>query len=72
MKISKIEVDHEACIGCGTCTTIAPGTYQLNENNKSTVIDVNGDDADTALLAAQSCPVQAIKIWDEEGKQIFP
>jgi len=72
MKISKIEIDRDQCIGCGTCVTIAPGVFKLDEDNKSTVIDVNGADADTELLAAQSCPVQAIKVFDEKGKQIFP
>jgi len=71
-KISKIVVDHNLCIGCGTCTTIAPGVFKLDENNKSTVIDLNGADADTVLLAAQSCPVMAISVYDEDGKQILP
>lgn len=71
-KISKIIVDRELCIGAAPCVTVAPGVFQLDEENKAYVVDQEGDDFDTILLAAQSCPVQAIILFDEEGKQIFP
>lgn len=70
--ISKIEVDRELCIGAAPCVTIAPGVFQLDDENKAYVVDPNSTDAETILLAAQSCPVQAIIIYDEEGKQIYP
>jgi len=72
MKISKVVVDHNLCIGCGTCVTIAPGVFEMNENNKSVVLDASAADPETVLMAAQSCPVMAISVFDEEGKQIFP
>jgi ferredoxin len=52
--------------------TVAPGVFQLDEENKAYVVDQNGADADTILLAAQACPVQAIKVFDENGVQIYP
>ncbi len=71
-KISKIVVDRDACIGAAPCITVAPGVFQLDEENKAYVVDMNAADDDTILLAAQSCPVQAISVFDEEGKQIYP
>lgn len=72
LKISKVEVDRELCIGAAPCVTIAPGVFQLDEENKAYIVDQNGADAETILLAAQSCPVQAIIVYDEDGKQIYP
>jgi ferredoxin len=72
LKISKIEVDRDACIGAAPCVTVAPGVFQLDEENKAYVVDQNAADADTILLAAQACPVQAIKIFDEDGNQVYP
>jgi len=58
-KIVKIEVDREACIGAAPCVTVAPGVFQLDEENKAIIVDAKGADDDTILLAAESCPVQA-------------
>lgn len=70
--ISKIVVDRDACIGAAPCVTVAPGVFQLDEDNKAYIVDEHGADAETILLAAQACPVQAIILFDESGKQIYP
>lgn len=72
MKISKIVIDRDACIGAAPCVTVAPGVFQLDEENKAYLVDEHGADDETILLAAQACPVQAIFLYDEEGKQIYP
>jgi ferredoxin len=71
-KISKIEIDSALCIGDGTCEIIATKTFKLNSEGKSTVIKPWADDEEEITRAAQSCPVLAIKLFDEIGKQIFP
>jgi len=70
--ISKIVVDRDLCIGAAPCVTVAPGVFQLDDENKAYVVDPNGADAETILLAAQACPVQAIFLYDENGNQIYP
>lgn len=71
-KIAKIVVDRDLCIGAAPCVVVASKVFQLDKDNKAVVIDQHGADDDTILLAAQSCPVQAIALFDEEGNQIFP
>lgn len=71
-KIAKIEVDRELCIGAAPCVVVAPKVFQLDNENKAVVQDAHGADDDTILLAAQSCPVQAISLYDEEGNKIYP
>ncbi|MFL5825433.1 MAG: ferredoxin [Thermoleophilaceae bacterium] len=69
----RIEVDRELCFGFGDCVDSAPAVFQLDDENKSVVVDPDGADRDTILGAAQDCPVDAIAIIDEEtGEQIFP
>lgn len=65
LKISKVVVDRDLCIGAAPCVTVAPGVFQLDEENKAVVIDAKGADDETILLAAQACPVQAIIVYDE-------
>lgn len=68
-----VEVDHSACIGAAPCTAMAPNTFGLNDDGKAVILDgVATDDMDTILNAARSCPVAAIIIKDETGKQVFP
>jgi len=72
LKIGKVEVDRDLCIGAAPCVTVAPAVFQLDEENKAVIIDEKGADDETILLAAQSCPTQAIILYDEEGNQIYP
>lgn len=82
-----IKVDPDLCIGAASCVTIAPETFQLNDENKAVVLDhgtepggrtyertmeVTEAEQETIMLGAQSCPTLAIFIYDESGKQLFP
>ena len=71
-KIAKIYVDRELCIGAASCVAIAPGVFQLDEENKAYVVSPEGADDETILLAAKSCPTRAILVFDEDGNQIYP
>jgi len=71
-RIAKIYVDRDLCIGAASCVAIAPGVFQLDEENIAYVVDQNAADNETILLAAQSCPTKAIILIDEDGRQIYP
>ena len=72
VKICKIEVDRDLCIGAGPCVTFAGETFQLDETGKAYVLDKIGNTAEEILNAAMSCPVLAIKIYDESGNLLYP
>ena len=72
VKIGKIVVDRDLCIGAASCIAVAPGVFELDGENKAVVYNDKGADDETILLAAKSCPTQAIIVYDEEGNQIFP
>lgn len=70
--ISKIVVDRDLCIGAATCVTIAPETFQMDDENKAILVNLTGNDAETILMAAESCPTKAIFLYDENGEQVYP
>lgn len=72
LKIGKIVVDRNLCIGAASCIAIAPGVFELDAENKAVVHNPQGADAETILLAAKSCPTMAIHVFDENGNQIYP
>jgi ferredoxin len=68
-----IAVDRELCYGFGDCVDSAPGVFELDDEDKSVVVDPNAQPRDDILMAAQDCPVDAIIITDPEtGEQLYP
>ncbi len=59
----RIEVDREKCMGQGTCEFYAPGTFALDDEGISKVVDPEGDPEEKVVLAAQGCPTQAIAVY---------
>ena len=88
VKIARLMIDRNLCIGAGSCIAVAPSTFELDPENKAVLrrkapppssdMTARGDledqaiDDETLLLAAKSCPTQAIIIYDEEGNQMYP
>jgi len=69
----KVVVIREKCISAASCVAIAPGVFDLDEENIARVISQDGEEDDIKLLAAQSCPTAAIIVTDtESGKQVWP
>ncbi len=71
-KIRRIVIDRQACIGAQSCVVVAPGLFQMDDQNLAYVVDPDSTDEDTILMSAQSCPVLAIHLFDQDGKKIFP
>ena len=71
-KIAKIVIDRDLCIGAASCVVIAPGTFQMDDENKAILVDIDAHDAETIIMAAESCPTKAIFLYDEDGTQVYP
>jgi ferredoxin len=69
-KIRKIKINREKCIGARSCAFLAPGVFQLDEENLAYIVDPDSTEDDQILLAAKSCPVLAIEIFDEDGNKL--
>jgi ferredoxin len=64
----KINIDKPRCIGCGTCVSLCPKYFEMGDDGKSNLkgssegdkLEIKG--VDCAQDAADSCPVQCIKL----------
>lgn len=72
MAIKTIKINREACITASSCVAIAPNVFEIDDEGKAVLKDTKGADENTILEAAKSCPVDAIVLEDENGKQIWP
>jgi ferredoxin len=72
-KTLEIKVDRSLCIGAATCVVLAPNTFELDNENKAVIKDTAGEEEYQKIIeAAKGCPVLAVIVKDENGKQIFP
>ena len=71
-KIKKIVVDRGLCIGAGTCAVLAPHTFELDDENIAVVLDKDGDTVEEIIMGAESCPVKAVYLYDEDDNRIYP
>lgn len=55
-------VDKSKCIGCSTCSTLAPKTFKLGKEGKAEVIEPPGDGEEKIKEALDTCPVEAISL----------
>lgn len=68
-----IRIDRNLCIGAATCVAIAPKAWALDNEAKAIILDTADAETDESLIeAAKGCPVMAITITDENGKQLYP
>lgn len=88
LRIGKLMVDREKCIGAASCIAVASSVFELDPENKAVLrrkqpppssdmterkdLEDQTIDDETLLLAAKSCPTQAIIVFDEEGNQVYP
>jgi ferredoxin len=73
MRALRVWVDHDLCVGNGTCLTIAPAVFRHNDSRQSEVIDAAGASESVILNAAANCPVGAIRVaLAESGERLHP
>ncbi|RJO62148.1 MAG: ferredoxin [Dehalococcoidia bacterium] len=68
----KVKIDRDLCIGVSNCVAVAPRVFKLDKENKAIILDASAADEETLMKAAESCPVNAIILEDDEGRQLYP
>ena len=68
--MSKIVLQREKCIGCGSCTAVCPKYFEMADDGKTHIIGSTIQDIEElevakiecAESAVEACPVQCIEI----------
>lgn len=73
-RVHDIRVERDTCIGSADCVYVAPDVFSLDDERKAVVDTESAADTNDDVLwdAADSCPVLAILLYDEDGNEIFP
>jgi len=72
-----ISIEPSLCMAFGSCETLAPNVFEVDKNKmvnpKATVKSETGNDFESILYAAETCPTKAIILRDRyTGRQIYP
>jgi ferredoxin len=69
----RVSVDKQACMGAGRCVSYAPAAFGFDEDDTSTPLETISTVPDEQILrAAELCPVSAISVFDEQGRELYP
>ena len=64
----RIEIDRSLCSGFGSCVDAAPELFRLGDDGIAVAL-VEESAAPAALAAARACPMGAIFVSDEQGRE---
>lgn len=68
-----IRIDRPTCICSDSCTKIALEIFEIGEDDIVTFSEASPDiDRDRLLEACSICPVDALIVIDEDGRQVVP
>lgn len=66
----EVEIDRDVCMGSGNCVYEAPGTFDLDDDSISFVVDAPGAAEDMVIAAARKCPTHAITVHRDGVKLV--
>jgi ferredoxin len=69
----KIKIDRYTCIGSANCINAAPDFFELDDERICAFKELkDGIEKEKIIEACTVCPVNALYVYDKEGKQIVP
>ena len=69
----RVLIDRSLCVGFGDCVSEAPEAFRLDDEDLA-IFGENpaGVERERLVKACEVCPVDALTVWDEEGRQLIP
>lgn len=68
----RLRIDRTLCVGFGECVTEAPEAFVLDGQDIVIFVHPEQVERERLIRACDLCPVDALTVWDETGKQVVP
>ncbi|MFW6084776.1 MAG: ferredoxin [Gemmatimonadota bacterium] len=67
-----VTIDRLLCVGFGDCIDEAPEAFEFDDEGIAVLTDPGKVERERLLKACEICPVDAIAVTDEAGRQVVP
>lgn len=68
-----VRIDRLLCVGFGDCIDDAPEAFQLDDDGVVAFREgATGSERERLVRACGACPVDALTVLDEDGRQLAP
>lgn len=67
----RVVIDAALCIGSSNCMEEAPDAYEVDDRGIAVLVTPTAPD-DELLRGARACPVDAIALYDADGRRVHP
>jgi ferredoxin len=68
----RLRIDRDLCVGFADCVGEAPEAFRLDGEGPVVFDRPEQVERERLIRASDLCPVDAITVWDEDGRQIVP
>jgi ferredoxin len=68
----RVVIDRDQCVGFGDCVKEAPEGFKLDDDAVAAFVHPEAVERERLLRACDACPVDAITVYDEQGRQLAP
>ena len=68
----RIRIDRDVCVAFENCAKEAPEAFRLDDGGVVTFVEPERVELERLVRACDACPVDAMTVWDETGRQIVP
>jgi ferredoxin len=68
----RVRIDRTLCVGFGDCVKESPEAFALDDDNVAIFTTPDAVACEALLRACASCPVDALTVWGEDGRQLVP
>jgi ferredoxin len=66
----RVQIEKESCQSSGRCAQAAPETFALDGDHLATLVTGPVVSDATLLAIARACPALAIRLFDDEGREV--
>lgn len=68
-----VRIDRLLCVGFGDCIEAAPAAFVFDDEGIATFLDgADAADPSAVVEACRACPVDALEVYDPEGRRLHP